>query len=307
MSLPLGEHDRVPPLLDDMRDVAGDELVAVGISNHGPVGVLDGNLPSSGHGKGGLPDDNFVIEVTRSGLLLGVDDEPHGAELHLPDGVMSVPAARCGPSSTFAPVSRCRATISVAPTGVSPDSRLRHRTLVHTTLVEQPEPVLAVRFYRAQAGGDPVRKWLRSLPREVRRTIDSQEDAANAGIGRGACQTANEGGHMTRTKDELQEFFEDLGEWEEVLALARKKMIADDLRGAMKARKIGPSEMARRMRTSRQAVYRLLDPEEPGATLDTLARASVVLGLDLEVRLIPRVPQKALPRKAPRRPTKRAA
>ncbi len=112
---------------------------------------------------------------------------------------------------------------------------------------------------------------------------------------------------MTRAKDELQEFFEELGEWEGVLALARKKMIVSDLRAAMKARKIRPSEMARRMRTSRQAVYRLLDPEEPSATLDTLARASAALSLDLEVRLVPRRPKKAPSQRIARGKTTRAA
>ncbi len=37
--------------------------------------------------------------------------------------------------------------------------------------MKRPEPVLVVRFYRTPAGGQPVREWLRSLPREVRRAI----------------------------------------------------------------------------------------------------------------------------------------
>lgn len=91
-----------------------------------------------------------------------------------------------------------------------------------------------------------------------------------------------------QAKDELEEMFEDLGELEEVRALTRKKLVADALRNAMRAQKITPAEMARRMKTSRPTVYRLLDPTEPGATLDTLGRASVAVGLDLEIRLVPR-------------------
>jgi hypothetical protein len=34
-------------------------------------------------------------------------------------------------------------------------------------------------------------------------------------------------------------------------------------------------------------VYRLLDPAESGATLDILERASVALGLELQIRLAP--------------------
>jgi antitoxin HicB len=98
---------------------------------------------------------------------------------------------------------------------------------------------------------------------------------------------ANERGNMSkRAKDELEGLFEELGELEEVRALARKKIVADTLRKVMKAKKVTPAEMARRMKTSRPTVYRLLDPAESGATLDTLERASRALGLDLEIRFV---------------------
>jgi hypothetical protein len=105
-----------------------------------------------------------------------------------------------------------------------------------------------------------------------------------------------------RAKDELEELFKELGELAEVRALTRKKIVADTLRKVMKAKKVTPAEMARRMRTSRPTVYRLLDPAEPGATLDTLERASRALGLDLEIRFVPHGRQGK-----PRHPTKRAA
>jgi|SRR5450631_3322058 len=91
----------------------------------------------------------------------------------------------------------------------------------------------------------------------------------------------------SQEKDELEEMFEEIGELEEVRTLTRKKVLADALRKAMKAQKVTPAEMARRMRTSRPTVYRLLDPAERGATLDTLERASLALGLDLEIMLVP--------------------
>jgi antitoxin HicB len=89
-----------------------------------------------------------------------------------------------------------------------------------------------------------------------------------------------------RAKDELEGLFEEIGELEEVRALTRKKIVADTLRKVMKAKKVTPAEMARRMKTSRPTVYRLLDPAESGATLDTLERASRALGLDLEIRFV---------------------
>jgi antitoxin HicB len=90
-----------------------------------------------------------------------------------------------------------------------------------------------------------------------------------------------------QAKDELEEMFEEHGELAEVRALTRKKLLADALQKAMNAQKVTPAEMARRMRTSRPTVYRLLDPAERGATLDMLERASVALGLDLEIKLVP--------------------
>ena len=90
-----------------------------------------------------------------------------------------------------------------------------------------------------------------------------------------------------QARDELEQMFEELGELEEVRALTRKKILADALRKQMKAQKVTPAEMARRMGTSRPTVYRLLDPEERGVTLDTLERASLALGLDFEIKLVP--------------------
>ena len=107
-----------------------------------------------------------------------------------------------------------------------------------------------------------------------------------------------------QARDELEEMFEELGELEEVRTLTRKKIVADALRQAMKAQRMTPAEMARRMKTSRPTVYRLLDPAEPGATLDTLERASIALGLDLQIRLVPQVRPK---RASSTSPKKRAA
>jgi len=34
-----------------------------------------------------------------------------------------------------------------------------------------PEPILSVAFFRTESGREPVREWLKSLPREERRNI----------------------------------------------------------------------------------------------------------------------------------------
>jgi len=88
-------------------------------------------------------------------------------------------------------------------------------------------------------------------------------------------------------RDELEELFDELGELHELRAGVQKKVLAHDIKEAMKAKKISPSEMARRMRTSREAVYRLLDPTRTGVTLDSLQRAASALGLTLSITFEP--------------------
>lgn len=84
-------------------------------------------------------------------------------------------------------------------------------------------------------------------------------------------------------RDELEDLFDELGELHELRAGVQKKVLAHDIKKAMKSKGLTPSEMARRMRTSREAVYRLLDPTRTGVTLDSLQRAALALGLTLNI------------------------
>jgi antitoxin HicB len=109
-------------------------------------------------------------------------------------------------------------------------------------------------------------------------------------------------------RDELEELFDELGELQEHRAGVQKKVLAHDIKQAMKAKGISPSEMARRMRTSREAVYRLLDPTRTGVTLDSLQRAASALGLTLNISFEqPARPRGAKSRGLPGRRRKRAA
>jgi antitoxin HicB len=83
----------------------------------------------------------------------------------------------------------------------------------------------------------------------------------------------------------LEEAFAALGELEEVRALAAKKMLALELERLMAAQNVSKAGLARRMATSRDVVYRLLDPRDTAVTLATLAKASGALDCVLEVRL----------------------
>lgn len=73
-----------------------------------------------------------------------------------------------------------------------------------------------------------------------------------------------------------------LGETEE---MAIKEIIADQIRAAMVANGITKTAMARRMRTDRRQLDRLLDPRNPSVTLNTLHRAAAAVGRTLKVEL----------------------
>jgi len=53
----------------------------------------------------------------------------------------------------------------------------------------------------------------------------------------------------------------------------------------MERANISQSELARRMKTSRSSVERLLDPSNPSVTLVTLERAASAIGKRLKVQL----------------------
>ncbi len=66
---------------------------------------------------------------------------------------------------------------------------------------------------------------------------------------------------------------------------ATKRVIAFQIAQEMERRGLTKSEMASRMKTSRPAVERLLDPANPSVTLSTLERAASAVGKKLKVEL----------------------
>lgn len=83
----------------------------------------------------------------------------------------------------------------------------------------------------------------------------------------------------------LDEFLEDEGLLEEVDAIVQKRVIAEQLRDAMRVQGLSEAAIARRMNTSRTVVRGLLDPDNEGVTLLTLAKAASAVGRRLYVTL----------------------
>lgn len=96
--------------------------------------------------------------------------------------------------------------------------------------------------------------------------------------------------YSKRKNPHIGESFDDFlkaeGILEDVRATAIKRVLASQLQEAMKARKLTKVEMARRMRTSRIQLDRLLDPDNDSVTLATLRRAAAVVGREVRLELV---------------------
>ena len=76
------------------------------------------------------------------------------------------------------------------------------------------------------------------------------------------------------------------GIYEEVSEGAIKRVLARQVEAAMKEKHFSKAEMARKMRTSRAALDRLLDPDYEAVTLSTLRKAATAVGRELRLELV---------------------
>jgi len=83
----------------------------------------------------------------------------------------------------------------------------------------------------------------------------------------------------------FDDFLKEEKTYEQAQAAAIKRVVAYQIAEEMKKKKLTKTEMASRMKTSRAALERLLDPENASITLITLERAASVLGKKLSVQL----------------------
>jgi antitoxin HicB len=82
---------------------------------------------------------------------------------------------------------------------------------------------------------------------------------------------------------DFDDFLREEGLLADAEAVAIKRVVALQLAAMMKKKRISKAEMARRMKTSRSALDRLLDPQNASVTLQTLERAAQALGKRLRV------------------------
>jgi len=85
----------------------------------------------------------------------------------------------------------------------------------------------------------------------------------------------------------FDDFLKEEGIYEEVEIHAAKRAIVIELEKLMEAQTLSKSTMAKRMRTSRAAVDRLLNADNTSVTLQTLDKAARVVGRKLKIDLVP--------------------
>ena len=83
----------------------------------------------------------------------------------------------------------------------------------------------------------------------------------------------------------FEDFLADEGILEDCRAAAIKFKIARELEKAMNKNKISKAEIAKRLKTSRTSVERLLDPDNTSITLKTMAKVAHLLGKRIEFAL----------------------
>ncbi|HEY3321205.1 MAG TPA: helix-turn-helix transcriptional regulator [Planctomycetota bacterium] len=85
--------------------------------------------------------------------------------------------------------------------------------------------------------------------------------------------------------ESFDEFLKEEGIYDDVRRDAAKMLLAFQLLDAMKKAGVTKVDLARRMRTSRSSLDRILDPKNRSSSLDILERAAAALGKRLKIEL----------------------
>lgn len=83
----------------------------------------------------------------------------------------------------------------------------------------------------------------------------------------------------------FDDFLQEEGIFEEVNAVAVKRVLAWQITQAMKAQNLTKTALAEKMHTSRASLNRLLDEEDTSLTLTTLTSAANALGKQIKIEL----------------------
>lgn len=85
---------------------------------------------------------------------------------------------------------------------------------------------------------------------------------------------------------DFDDFLKEQGTFDEVQAVALKRVLAHQLEKGMRVKRLTKTAMAKRMGTTRAQLDRLLDPDNPSATLATVVKAANAVGKRVKISLV---------------------
>ena len=84
---------------------------------------------------------------------------------------------------------------------------------------------------------------------------------------------------------DFEAFLAEDGQLEAATAVAIKRVLTWQIEQAMTQGKVSQAELARRMKTSRAVIHRLLDADDPSVTISTISKAAAALGRSVRLQL----------------------
>ena len=85
---------------------------------------------------------------------------------------------------------------------------------------------------------------------------------------------------------DFDEFLREEGVYDQAQAVAVKRVLAHQLERNMQKAQLTKTDMAKRMGTTRAQLDRLLNPENPSTTLQTLVKAAGAVGKRVKISLV---------------------
>ena len=84
----------------------------------------------------------------------------------------------------------------------------------------------------------------------------------------------------------FKDYLKDEGAHEETTSAAVKRVLTWQLEQAMKKEQLSKNQMAKKMKTSRSQLDRILDPDNSKIQLDTIMKAAAVLGREVRLEIV---------------------
>ena len=85
---------------------------------------------------------------------------------------------------------------------------------------------------------------------------------------------------------DFDDFLSEEGQYDEAQAIAVKRVLAHDLEASMVKAQLTKAAMARRMGATRAQLDRLLNPDNPSTTLQTLVKAAGAVDKRVRISLV---------------------